>query len=120
MGKPEIIGYEPDPDRYWSSPSQPEMTFDSDGISIPWQYIGSDGRPFEAPRYLTNTEVDQLMRECGMKRVYKERRMKAYAAHGGYRLYCKNCMTTTLTNAEKLPHDTAIAHRCLYTPDDKE
>ena len=118
MGKPKIIGYETNHDLAYSTPSLPEMTFDSDGISIPWQYIGYDGMPFEAPRYLTNTEVDQMMRECGMKPVYEERPFRAWPAFGGYRVYCKRCKTTTHIGVDHLPHDTASAHRCLYNPEE--
>jgi hypothetical protein len=117
MGKPKIIGYQTNHGLPYPTPNLPEMTYDSDGISIPWQYIGNDGMPFEAPRYLTNTELDQLMRECGMKPVYAERPYRAWPAHGGYRVYCKRCKTTTLTGG-CFPHDTASAHRCLYNPEE--
>lgn len=117
MGKPKIIGYKTNHDLTYNTPSLPEMMFDSDGISIPWRYIGNDGRPFEAPRYLTNAEYDQMMRECGMKPVYEERPFRAWPAHGGYHVHCKRCKTTTLTGGQ-CPHDTASRHRCLYSPEE--
>jgi hypothetical protein len=118
MGKPKIIGYKTNHELTYSTPNLPEMTYDSDGISIPWQYIGKDGMPFEAPRYLTNRELDQLMHECGMKPVYAERPFHARPAFGGYRVYCKRCKTTTHIGVDRLPHDTANAHRCLYNPEE--
>lgn len=117
MGKPKIIGYQTNHELTYSTPNLPEMTYDSDGISIPWTYLDGDGRPFEAPRYLTNRELDQMMRECGMKPLYEERPFRAWPAHGGYRVYCKRCKTTTLTGGCS-PHDTASAHRCLYNPEE--
>ena len=122
MGKPKIIGYKTNHELTYSTPNLPEMTFDSDGISIPWQYIGNDGMPFEAPRYLTNREVDQMMRECGMKPVYEERPYRVTPTHDGYRLngwklYCKRCKTATMSTVH-LPYKLAANHRCLYNPEE--
>lgn len=119
MGKPKIIGYKTNHELPYPTPSLPEMTYDSDGISIPWTYLDNYGNPFEAPRYLTNREVDQLMRECGMKPLYEERQFHASLVLDLYHVYCKNCMTTTITNPEHLPHDTASRHRCLYSPGER-
>lgn len=117
MGKPKIIGYKTNYELTYSTPNLPEMTFDSDGVSILWTYLDSDGHVFQAPRYLTNTEVDQMMRECGMKPIYEERQFRAWPAFGGYRVFCRRCKTTTLTGGQ-FPHDTASRHRCLYDPKD--
>ena len=51
------------------------------------------------------------------KPVYEMRPFHAHPAHGGYRVYCKRCKTTTLTGGCS-PHDTASAHRCLYNPEE--
>lgn len=50
--------------------------------------------------------------------MYKERPFRAWPAHGGYRVYCKRCKTTTLTGGGQFhqPHDIASRHRCLYNP----
>lgn len=120
MGKPKIIGYKTNHALTYGTPRLPDMTFDSDGISIPWSYIDNHGNRFEAPRYLTDTEVDQMMRECGMKRIYEERPFRAWPAFGGYQTYCKRCKTTTHTGTDHLPHDVATRHRCLYDPKDIE
>lgn len=50
--------------------------------------------------------------------IYAPRPFRAWPAYGGYRVYCKRCKTTTLSNAERLPHDVATDHRCLYDPKD--
>jgi hypothetical protein len=34
MGKPEIIGYQHDHERMWSTPPMPELTYDSEGVYI--------------------------------------------------------------------------------------
>lgn len=52
------------------------------------------------------------------KALYEERPFHSKPVHGGYRTYCKRCKTTTLSNAERLPHDVATDHRCLYNPKD--
>lgn len=116
MGKPEIIGYQTDPDRWWAVPYMPEVTMDSEGISVPEPSWDRCGRMHEEQRYLQPDEVDAFMLHHGMKRVYRERRYRATPTHDGYRLngwklYCKRCETATMST-EKLPHDLALAHRC--------
>lgn len=116
MSKPEIIGYQTDPDNWWAAPVSPEITIDSEGISVPHPYWDTHGRLYEEPRYLQPDEVDAFMRHHGMKRVYRERRYRATPTHDGYRLngwklYCKHCQTATMST-EKLPHDLALSHRC--------
>lgn len=121
MGKPEIIGYETDHSRAWDCPETPEITFDAEGISIPWTALDAHGNFFTYQRYLKEYEIDPFMRKHGMKRVYKERPFRAWPAFGGYRVLCKRCDTITLTG-NVFPHDTASRHQCLYTPEtnDKE
>jgi hypothetical protein len=109
MGKPEIIGYQIDPERRWSVPRMPDITYDSDGIQIPCIGIDNHGEPFETTRYLGDDEIDGFMRHHGMKRVYKPREFRAKPAYGGYRIHCKTCGTTTLTSGY-LPHDSARMH----------
>jgi len=113
MGKPEITGYEFDPYTP-ASIDMPELTFDSDGISIEAWERDKYGQSFTYRKYLTNIEVDQLMRASGMKRIYKPRNFRAHPAYGGYRIFCRRCRTTTLT--ANLPHDVASRHECLYDP----
>lgn len=48
------------------------------------------------------------------KALYEERQFHASLVLDLYHVYCKNCMTTTITNPDHLPHDTATRHRCLY------
>ena len=112
MTKPEIIGYQTDPDNWWAAPLAPDITMDSSGISVPEPSWDRSGRMHEEQRYLQPDEVDAFMRHHGMKRVYKPHNFHAEPVHGGYRVYCKRCETATLTNAEVLPHDLALRHRC--------
>lgn len=116
MGKPEIIGYQTDPDRWWAMPQAPEITMDSEGISVPRPYWDRNGRMYEEQRYLAHEEVDAFMRAHGMKRVYRPRPYRATPTHDGYRLngwklYCTRCQRATMST-EKLPHDLAVGHRC--------
>lgn len=78
MTGPEIIGYETDNVRVWSSPPMPEdVRINAEGIWIPTIEIGFDGRPYEDERKLGLEEIDGFMRYYGMKRVYRERDFKA-------------------------------------------
>lgn len=52
--------------------------------------------------------------------MYAERQFHASLVLDLYHVYCKNCMTTTITNPEHLPHDTAARHRCLYNPEESK
>jgi hypothetical protein len=103
MGKPEIIGYQHDPDN-WSAPQLPEMTFAGGEI---WVYRG--GTPV---RRIEPHELDGFMRYHGYKRVYRERQFHAWPAFGGYRLRCKECDRTGLIGGDVLPHDYASKHQC--------
>lgn len=111
MTKPEIIGYQTDPDRWWAMPQAPEITMDSDGISVPRPYWDRNGGMYEEQRYLDSDEVDRFMRDHGMKRIYRDRQFHAKPKYGGYLLYCRTCETNTLTSGY-LPHDSALRHRC--------
>jgi hypothetical protein len=117
MGKPKIIGYESDPNN-WHAPRLPELTFDSEGMSIPWVWHDSQGRPVEVQHYLTPKESHELMIRCGLKPVYAERPFRAVPAFGGWRLYCKWCDTTTLLGGDLLPHDAAEVHMRWVHPED--
>jgi hypothetical protein len=110
MGKPEIIGYQTDPDN-WSAPRMPDITYDSDGIQIPCISIGYDGKPYEDTRYLGEDEIDGFMRHHGMKRVYKPREFHAGSAgeDGSYRVHCKTCAIDFIA-VNMLPHDAAKLH----------
>lgn len=109
MGKPEIIGYQTDHERIWSTPRMPDITYDSTGISVPCLSIGYDGKPYEDTRYLADDEVDGFMRHHGMKRVYKPREFRADSiGNGNYGLYCKTCSIYAETGL--LPHDAAKLH----------
>jgi hypothetical protein len=109
MGKPEIIGYQNDPDN-WDTPELPEMTFDVDGVSIPWWEIDDrTGMPFKTTRRIEPDALDGFMRHHGMKRVYKPREFRADAiGNGNYGLYCKTCGIYAETGL--LPHDAAKLH----------
>ncbi len=48
------------------------------------------------------------------KSVYEERPFHSKPVRGGYHVDCKRCRTVTVT--ERLPHDVATDHRCLYNP----
>lgn len=109
--KPEIIGYQTDPNNWWAVPYIPEITMDSEGISVPEPSWDRFGRMHEEQRYLQPDEVDAFMRHHGMKRMYRDRQFHASPVHGGYRLRCRKCDKTTLT-AGYLPHDAALLHRC--------
>jgi hypothetical protein len=109
MGKPEIIGYQNDPDN-WDTPELPEMTFDSDGVSIPWWEIDSrTGMPFKTARRIEPDAMDSFMRYHGYKRVYKPREFRADPlGDGSYGVYCSTCVCYFQT--ELLPHDAAKLH----------
>lgn len=112
MSKPEIIGYQTDPDNWWAAPQSPEITFDSQGISVPRPYWDAQGRLYEEPQYLQPDEVDAFMRHHGMKRLYKPRDFFAEPlGEGDYSLHCRKCGKTTQT-VKILPHDAALRHRC--------
>jgi len=98
MGKPEIIGYRADPDN-WSAPRLPEMTFDPDGMWV-------DGPA--GVRELIEDE-DAFYRYHGYKRAYKPREFRAEWRHGGYRVHCKTCGTSSLY-AGYLPLDAVRDH----------
>lgn len=112
MGKPEITGYQTDPDNWWAAPVSPEITIDSEGISVPHPYWDTHGRLYEEPRYLQPDEVDAFMRHHGMKRIYKRRNFHAKPlGNGGYLIHCLRCSAATET-VNILPHDAALQHRC--------
>ena len=50
------------------------------------------------------------------KALYEERPFHSKPVRGGYHVDCKRCRTVTVT--ERLPHDTAARHRCLYNPEE--
>lgn len=108
MGKPEIIGWTSDPDN-WSAPQLPEMTFDSNGVSIPCIGIDDHGDPYETTRYLGEDELDGFMRHHGYKRVYKPRNFRAKRRSDGYSVYCGVCNDSAYTDRH-LPHDFAKIH----------
>jgi hypothetical protein len=98
MGKPEIIGYQNDPNN-WSAPRLPDMAIDSDGFWIE--------RPGGVRRLVE--DVDGFMRHHGYKRVYKPREFHAVpGGYGEYYVYCKTCPTHFATTL--LPHDAAKLH----------
>lgn len=112
MTRPEIIGYQTDPDNWWAMPQAPEITMDSEGISVPEPSWDRSGRMHEQQRYLQPDEVDAFMRHHGMKRVYRDRRFRAKPlGYGDYELHCRKCGKTTET-VNILPHDAATRHRC--------
>jgi len=96
VGKPEIIGY-----------------LGADGTEITKSTHVRDGWVDEKHGILWSAGsirgTDALLRGLGCKRVYKPREFHAKPAHGGYRILCKTCGTTTLT-AGYLPHDSAKMH----------
>lgn len=51
--------------------------------------------------------------------MYEERQFHASLVLDLYHVYCKNCMTTTIVNTDRLPHDVATDHRCLYSPGER-
>lgn len=67
----------------------------------------------EHRRYLDTDEYDALMRNHGMKRVYKPREFHAKPWRNGYRGYCSTCDITWYTD-NQLPHDYAITHAQKY------
>jgi hypothetical protein len=109
VSKPEITGYESTPTD-WSSPPMPMITIDSEGTWVPYMAVGPDGRPYESTRLLDPSEIDGYMRYHGWKRVYRERPMRAIIAEGGYRMYCKLCVSYLVLAAGYLPHDYAAQH----------
>jgi len=113
VNKPEITGYEFDPFAH-AVMDMPELTYDSDGVSIEAWDSDKNGYPFSYRKYLTNTELDQLMRAAGMKRVYKERRFHARYETGHNKgwlsVTCRTCNQTTAAHTGHLPHDVAMRH----------
>jgi hypothetical protein len=108
MGKPEIIGYQTDHERMWSTLPMPNLTYDSEGVYVSDTKIGFGGMSCEHRRYLDADEFDALMRHHGMKRVYKPREFHAAWRHGGYRLICRTCGTEYKTALP--PHDASKLH----------
>lgn len=103
MGKPEIIGYQSDPNN-WSAPPMPSIAIDPDGLWVE--------RP-GSRRYVPPDEVDNLYRSHGWKRVYKPRKFHAdVIGNGNYGLFCKFCGIYAET--ELLPHDAAKLHAERY------
>jgi hypothetical protein len=105
MGKPEIIGYQTDPNATREEQEHAELyEYGIDGGELYLRRNGSDVK-----HYKQSEDWDVWMRWLGMKRVYKPREFHAKPAHGGYRILCKTCGTTTLTSGY-LPHDSAKMH----------
>lgn len=76
------------------------------------EYTGPLGGTFDK----TSVQYRAFIRR---RALYKERQFHASLVLDLYHVYCKNCMTTTITNPEHLPHDTATRHRCLYSPGER-
>jgi hypothetical protein len=112
MGKPEIIGFEHDPNRSeWKDAPFEWITDAITGREL----FSRGGYPMRELTYDNRVEV---WRGFGFRPTYKPRPFRAWPAFGGYRVYCKRCKTTTHIGVDHLPHDTASAHRCLYNPEE--
>lgn len=114
MSKPEIIGYETDPDQYWTAPRMPELKVDGDGTWEWAMHVGHDGELYEDWRLIPPGALDHFMRFHGMKRVYEPRQFHATRTGIGWRLKCRNCNLSALTYDEQgiRPHGLAEVHQC--------
>lgn len=109
MGKPEIIGWEPDPN---ASPESQALwgLYDIGKDAGGWYFQRSGmGSRLHLP---IASERAVMMRWLGMKPVYREREFRFVPDASGHQVTCKTCGETSWTGI--LPHDYARWHSRRY------
>jgi len=108
MGKPEIIGFEHDPESLWPVDAPYEWTTDT---TTGRETFTRGGYPFYG---MDDTNRVAVWKRFGFRPVYKTRnfhaRYETGRSKGWLSVTCRTCNQTTATHTGYLPHDVAMRH----------
>ncbi len=110
MSKPQIIGYETDPNATNEQLSEAEF-WDIHGVGV-WMEARMRSWPYSTVE-INDDNRTEFFRAIGFRPVYQERNFRAELRNsGGYDLHCRRCNTweTFTGRGPSGPHDMAAFH----------